>query len=220
MWLAVYIMDGCQSLPHKKIDVQALNCDFFVASAHKMCGPTGVGMLYGKEALLNSMPPFLGGGEMIDEVTTEGSTFAALPGKFEAGTPNIAQAIGWGAAIDYIEQVGGVEGVEEYCKELGDYLYEQLESVSGVVIYGPGKGKPRAPLVAFSHPGAHVSDVSTFLDLEGVAIRAGHHCTQPLHTYLKISHTARASCYFYNTKADVDVFVDKLKETLALLGAI
>jgi cysteine desulfurase/selenocysteine lyase len=217
---AIYVLDGCQSLPHGPVDVQKLGCDFFVASAHKMCGPTGVGLLFGKSALLKSMPPFLGGGEMIESVTLAGSTFAEPPGKFEAGTPNIAQAVGFGAAVKYINSIGGPAKIEEYCNDLGSYLYESLSVIPGLVLYGPKSGSPRAPLVTFSHPNAHPSDIATFLDLDDIAIRAGHHCAQPLHAYLGISHSARASLYFYNTKEEVDVFVQKLREVLVTLGAI
>lgn len=209
-----YIVDGCQSLPHMPVDVQAMGCDFYVASSHKMCGPTGVGLLWGKEELLESLNPFFGGGEMINEVTLDGSTYAALPGKFEAGTPCISQAIGFGYAIDYLNSIGGMEKIHEYEKKLGSYLYEKLSAVEGVKIYGPSNAEDRSALCAFSVDGVHVSDIASFLDLEDVAVRAGHHCTQPLHTYLGISHTARASCYVYNDESDIDVFVEKLKETI------
>jgi len=211
---SIYIVDGCQSLPHKKVDVQQLSCDFFVASAHKMVGPTGVGLLWGKESLLNKMPPFMGGGEMIDVVTTSGSTFADLPGKFEAGTPMIGQAIGWGVALEYIERIGGMEEIEKCESNIGKYLYTKLQEIPDVTLYGPTDPTKRAALAAFSVKGIHVSDIATFLDLEKIAIRAGHHCTQPLHDMLGISHTARASCYFYTTQQDVDVFIEKLKETI------
>eukprot|EP00520_Triparma_pacifica_P012750 CAMPEP_0118640224 /NCGR_PEP_ID=MMETSP0785-20121206/4638_1 /TAXON_ID=91992 /ORGANISM="Bolidomonas pacifica, Strain CCMP 1866" /LENGTH=386 /DNA_ID=CAMNT_0006531595 /DNA_START=209 /DNA_END=1366 /DNA_ORIENTATION=- len=204
----VYIVDGCQSLPHIPIDVQSMKCDFFVASGHKMCGPTGVGMLWGKEEIMEGMEPVLGGGEMIDEVTFEGSTYAALPGRFEAGTPCISQAIGFGFAVDYLNSIGGMEKVHEYEKKLGAYLYSKLSAVDGVKIYGPSSPDDRSALCSFSVDGIHVSDIASFLDLENVAVRAGHHCTQPLHTYLGISHTARASCYVYNDERDIDIFVE------------
>ena len=214
----IYIADGCQSLPHRPIDVKSMGCDFFVASSHKMCGPTGVGLLYGRESVLESLNPFMGGGEMIDQVTTQGSTWADLPGKFEAGTPCITQAIGFGHAVDYLESLGGMEEVHDYMKRMSSYLYDSMKDIPGVTVYGPSDPSQRSALCSFSVEGIHVSDISSFLDLENVAIRAGHHCTQPLHTYLGVSHTARASCYIYNDEKDIDVFVEKLKETIDFLG--
>ena len=214
------VFDACQSVPHMKVDVQALGCDFLAASGHKMCGPTGIGFLWGKEDLLNSMPPFMGGGEMIDEVYNDRSTFAPAPARFEAGTPAIAQAIGLGAAFEYLNKIG-MDRIEKYEHELGAYLHRRLDEVPGVTVLGPSaEVEDRAALLSFVCDQVHPSDLSTFLDMEGVAIRAGHHCCQPLHRALGYSHSARASLYFYNTKEDVDVFVEKLEETLNFFGSI
>ena len=196
---AKFMLDACQSVPHKKVDVQDLGADFLAASGHKMCGPTGIGFLWGKEDILNDMPPYMGGGEMIDTVTIKGATFAKAPARFEAGTPPIAQAIGMAAGIKYLERIG-MDNVEAYEHELADYLHRRMNDVKGVNVLGPPVGVERAALCAFTVDGVHPSDLSTFLDMEGVAIRAGHHCCQPLHTALDISHSARASLYIYNTK--------------------
>jgi len=194
---AKIVLDACQSVPHMQVNVQDLGVDFLAASGHKMCAPTGIGFLWGKLDLLNNMPPYKGGGEMIDQVTLEGSTWLPSPARFEAGTPPIAQAIGLGAAIDYMKSVG-IEEIESYEHELGEYLYDKLSKVPGITVFGPKEG--RAPLAAFSHESVHPSDLGSFLDMEGVAVRAGHHCCQPLHTELGISHSLRASLSFYNTK--------------------
>jgi cysteine desulfurase/selenocysteine lyase len=196
---AVVLLDACQSVPHMPTNVQDLGVDFLAASGHKMCGPTGIGFLWGKLELLNSMPPWKGGGEMIDQVTLEGSTWQDSPARFEAGTPAIAQAIGLGAAIDYLEAIG-MDEIEAYEHELAEYLYERLATVPGIEILGPKDPNQRAALCAFHHDQVHPSDLSTFLDMDGVAIRAGHHCCQPLHKELGYTHSARASLYFYNTK--------------------
>ena len=164
-----------------------------------MCGPTGIGFLWGREDLLNQMPPWKGGGEMIDQVTLTGSTWQPAPARFEAGTPAIAQAIGLGAAIDYLTEIG-MDEINAYEHDMAAYLYTRLSKVRGVSILGPTDPTKRAALCAFSHDKVHPSDLSTFLDMEGVAIRAGHHCCQPLHQELGFSHSARASLYFYNTK--------------------
>ena len=214
------ILDACQSIPHMPVDVQALGVDFIAASGHKMCGPTGIGFLWGREEILNSMPPYMGGGEMIDEVYMTHSTFAKAPARFEAGTPQIAQAIGLGAAIDYLESIGGMERVHQYESELGDYLLRRMKEVKGITILGPDVGVERAAIVAFVCDNVHPSDLSTFLDMEGVAVRAGHHCCQPLHRALGYSHSARASLYFYNTKEEVDEFISILEETLTFLGNV
>jgi cysteine desulfurase/selenocysteine lyase len=197
---AVIVLDACQSVPHMKVDVQQLGVDFLAASGHKMCGPTGIGFLWGRENILNSMPPFMGGGEMIDTVTLEGTTYAPAPARFEAGTPAIAEAVGLGSAIKYLESVG-MDRVEAYEHEIASYLYKRLSAVDGVNVLGPKDPYSRAALCAFYVDGVHPSDLSTFLDMEGVAIRAGHHCCQPLHQAKGISHSARASLYLYNTKA-------------------
>jgi|AntRauTorckE5430_2_1112549.scaffolds.fasta_scaffold10116_2 cysteine desulfurase/selenocysteine lyase len=212
------ILDACQSVPHMPVDVQKLGVDFIAASGHKLCGPTGIGFLWGKEDILNSMPPYMGGGEMIDEVYMDHSTYAKSPARFEAGTPAIAQAIGLGKAIEYLQEIGGIEKIYKYEKELAGYLHRRMSEVDGITILGPEDGDNRAAIVSFVCDNVHPSDLSTFLDMEGVAIRAGHHCCQPLHRALGYSHSARASLYFYNTKEEVDSFIEILKDTLAFLG--
>ncbi len=212
---AKVLIDACQSAPHLPLDVQALDCDWLVASGHKMCGPTGSGFLYGKLELLEAMPPFLGGGEMIHEVFLDHSTYAELPHKFEAGTPAIGEAIALGAAIDYLTAIG-MDRIHAYEQELTAYLFKKLSQVEGVRIYGPTPEQgERAALAAFNVAGLNASDLSTLLDHEGVAIRSGHHCTQPLHRALGITGSARASLYFYNTHAEIDQFVAALESTIA-----
>jgi cysteine desulfurase / selenocysteine lyase len=215
---AKVLIDACQSAPHLPLDVQALDCDWLVASGHKMCGPTGIGFLYGKLDLLQAMPPFLGGGEMIADVFLDHSTYAELPHKFEAGTPAIAEAVALGAAIDYLSQWGMAQ-IHAYEAELTTYLFEQLQHIPGLQILGP-QGQERAALAAFTHPEIHPHDLATMLDQAGVAIRSGHHCTQPLHRHLSLSASARASLYFYNTTADIDAFVLALKEAVDFFGSI
>lgn len=214
---AKIVLDACQSVPHQPVDVQALGVDFMAFSGHKMCGPTGIGALWGREELLNSMPPFLGGGEMIDHVTLEESTFAPAPGRFEAGTPPIAQAVGFGAAIKYLKNIGFDE-IEAYEKELGEYLYKRLSECKGVTVFGPKDN--RVALCSFYCDSVHPSDLSTFLDLEAIAIRAGHHCCQPLHQAMGYSHSARASLYFYNTKEEVDKFIEVLENSIAFFESM
>lgn len=206
---AIMVVDGAQSTPHMKVDVQDLNCDFYTLSAHKMCGPTGVGVLYGKKELLNNMEPIEFGGEMIDFVDLQESTWKELPWKFEAGTPIIGNAIGLGAAIDFLEDIG-LDNIEKHEHELAQYALERLSEVDGVTIYGP---KHRAGLVTFNIEDVHPHDVATVLDVEGIAVRAGHHCAQPLMKWLKASSTARASFYLYNTKEEIDTFVEALMKT-------
>ncbi|MGG0184680.1 cysteine desulfurase SufS [Bacillus rhizoplanae] len=206
---AIMVVDGAQSTPHMKVDVQDLNCDFYTLSAHKMCGPTGVGVLYGKKELLNNMEPIEFGGEMIDFVDLQESTWKELPWKFEAGTPIIGNAIGLGAAIDFLEEIG-LDNIEKHEHELAQYALERLSEVDGVTIYGP---KHRAGLVTFNIDDVHPHDVATVLDVEGIAVRAGHHCAQPLMKWLKASSTARASFYLYNTKEEIDTFVEALTKT-------
>lgn len=189
---AIMVVDGAQSTPHMKVDVQDLNCDFYALSAHKMCGPTGIGVLYGKKELLNNMEPIEFGGEMIDFVDLQESTWKELPWKFEAGTPIIGNAIGLGAAIDFLEEIG-LDNIEKHEHELAQYALERLSEVDGVTIYGP---KHRAGLVTFNIEDVHPHDVATVLDVEGIAVRAGHHCAQPLMKWLKASSTARASFLF------------------------
>jgi len=210
---AKVLLDACQSVPHMPIDVQALDCDWLVASGHKMCAPTGIGFLYGKRDLLLEMPPFMGGGEMIADVFLDHSTYAGLPHKFEAGTPAIGEAIALGAAVDYLTAIG-MDKIHAYEQELINYLMDALDHIPDIKIYGPRHD--RAGLVAFtiSH-GIHANDLSAMLDQDGIAIRSGHHCTQPLHRFLGISGTARASVYFYNTKTEIDTFVACLKDAIA-----
>lgn len=217
---AKVLIDACQSTPHLPLDVQAMDCDWLVASGHKMCGPTGIGFLYGKLDLLNAMPPFLGGGEMIADVFLDHSTYAELPHKFEAGTPAIAEAIALGAAVDYLSGLG-MDNIHAYEAELTEYLYRRLREVPELTTYGPqpqAGGQGRAALAAFTAKDLHANDLATMLDQSGVAIRSGHHCTQPLHRYLGVSATARASLYFYNTPADIDAFIVALKDVVDFFG--
>ncbi|MBW4521729.1 MAG: SufS family cysteine desulfurase [Scytolyngbya sp. HA4215-MV1] len=219
---AKVLIDACQSIPHLPIDVQDLDCDWLVASGHKMCAPTGIGFLYGKLDLLRSMPPFLGGGEMIADVFLDHATYADLPHKFEAGTPAIAEAIALGAAVDYLTHIG-MDKIHAYEAELTAYLFQQLEQLPQIRIYGPkpqADGSGRAALVSFTTGEVHPHDLSTILDQAGIAIRAGHHCTQPLHRYMGAQSTARASLYFYNTREEIDVFIAALKEAIEFFSAI
>ncbi|WP_416828512.1 cysteine desulfurase [Ectobacillus polymachus] len=206
---AVMVVDGAQSTPHMKIDVQDLDCDFYALSSHKMCGPTGVGVMYGKKAILENMEPAEFGGEMIDFVGLYESTWKELPWKFEAGTPIIGGAIGLGVAIDFLQQIG-MENIEQHEHEMAQYAMERLKDIDGLTIYGP---KHRAGLVTFNMDDVHPHDVATVVDMEGVAIRAGHHCAQPLMKWLNVSATARASFYLYNTKEEIDTFVESLVKT-------
>lgn len=213
---AKVLVDACQSVPHMAVDVQSLGADFLVASSHKMCGPTGIGFLYGKSELLSDMPPFLGGGEMISDVYLDHSTYANPPSRFEAGTPAIGEAIGLGAAIDYLSGIG-MQKIHDYEVELANYLYARLSSIPKVRIYGPAPSQTvrRAAICSFNVENIHPTDIATFLDQQhGVAIRSGHHCAQPLHRYLETNASARASLYFYNTKEDVDSFIEALNDTI------
>ena len=219
---AKVLIDACQSVPHMPIDVQQIDCDWLVASAHKMCGPTGIGFLYGKLDVLRSMPPFLGGGEMIADVFLDRATYADLPHKFEAGTPAIGEAIALGAAVDYLTTIG-MDNIYAYEAQLTGYLFEQLAQIPEIRTYGPKPkvaGLGRAALAAFTAGDIHPHDLSTILDQAGVAIRAGHHCTQPLHRYLTAQSTARASLSFYNTHEEIDVFITALKEAVDFFGSI
>ena len=219
---AKVLVDACQSTPHMPLDVQAMDCDWLVASGHKMCAPTGIGFLYGKVDLLLGMPPFMGGGEMISEVFLDHSTYGDLPQKFEAGTPAIAEAIALGAAIDYLTGLG-MEKIHAYEEELTAYLFKQLRGIPDLQFYGPqptAEGKGRAGLASFNVAGINASDLATLLDQEGIAIRAGNHCTQPLHRVLGVPGTARASVYFYNTKEEIDAFVVALKETIDFFRSV
>ena len=213
---AKVLIDACQSVPHMPIDVQAMDCDWLVASGHKMCATTGIGFLYGKKDILLAMPPFMGGGEMIDEVFLDHSTYGDLPHKFEAGTPAIGEAIALGAAVDYLNNIG-MENIHAYEEELTAYLFKKLATIPNLRIYGPKPtpdGKGRAALAAFNVEGMHASDLATLLDHDGIAIRSGHHCTQPLHRIFNASGSARASLYFYNTRQEIDLFVNALKSTI------
>jgi cysteine desulfurase / selenocysteine lyase len=219
---AKVLIDACQSVPHMPIDVQAMDCDWLVASGHKMCGPTGIGFLYGKLDLLRSMPPFLGGGEMIADVYLDHSTYADLPHKFEAGTPAIGEAIALGAAVDYLTGIG-MGKIHAYEEELTAHLFRRLAEIPELKIYGPqptSDGSGRAALASFTAGEVHPHDLSTILDQAGVAIRAGHHCTQPLHRLLKAQSTARVSLYFYNTREEIDVFIASLKEAIEFFGGL
>jgi cysteine desulfurase/selenocysteine lyase len=214
---ALILVDAAQSIPHMPVDVQALDADFLVFSGHKMCAPTGIGVLYGKRALLDAMPPWMGGGDMIARVRLDGSTWNELPYKFEAGTPSIAEAIGLGAAVDYLTALG-MEHVHQHEKAITAYALDRLSEVPGLTLYGRDPAKKGA-VAAFSLNGIHPHDVAQLLDAEGVAVRAGHHCAQPLHDHLGISASARASFYLYNTLAEVDRLieaVDKAKATFAV----
>jgi cysteine desulfurase/selenocysteine lyase len=206
---ALILVDGAQSVPHMPVDVQALDCDFFVFSSHKMAGPTGIGILYGKRDLLDAMPPFLGGGDMISRVTLDGSSWNDLPYKFEAGTPSIAEGIGLGIAVDYLTEIG-MDKIHQYEHQMTQYVLERLDEVAGVTVYGPAADEKGA-VAAFTVEGIHAHDVAQLLDGHGVAVRAGHHCAMPLHDYLGVPATSRASFYFYNTFAEVDAFIRALE---------
>ncbi|MGQ5513220.1 cysteine desulfurase [Streptococcus anginosus] len=209
---ALLVVDGAQSVPHMKIDVQDLGVDFFAFSGHKMLGPTGIGVFYGKEELLERMSAVEFGGEMIDFVYEQEATWKELPWKFEAGTPNIAGAIGLAAAIDYLDKIG-METVHQYEQELIAYAFPKLQAVEGLTIYGSEDLAQRSGVISFNLAGLHPHDVATALDYEGVAVRAGHHCAQPLLSYLGVAATVRASFYLYNTKADCDKLVEALQKT-------
>ena len=207
-----FVVDAAQSVPHMKIDVDKMNCDFLAFSAHKMCGPTGIGVLYGKKNLLEKFDPVEFGGGMIGVVEEKSSTWAILPDKFEAGTPLLAEAAGLGAMIKYLEDIG-LENIESYTKELTKYLYDELSKISNIKIYGTNEISDRVSLVSFNLEGVHPHDLTSFLDEKGICIRAGHQCTQPLLGKLGAYSVARASLYFYNTKEEIDFFIQVLKET-------
>mgnify|MGYP003082585074 CR=1 FL=1 len=209
---AIVVLDGAQSTPHMKIDVQDLDVDFFAFSGHKMAGPTGIGVLYGKEKYLEQMSPVEFGGEMIDFVYEQSASWKELPWKFEAGTPNMAGAIGLAAAVDYLEKIG-MDAIEAHEQELIAYVYPKLQAIEGLTIYGSQNLAQRSGVIAFNLGDLHPHDLATALDYEGVAVRAGHHCAQPLLQYLEVPATARASFYIYNTKADCDKLVDALQKT-------
>ena len=213
---ALMLVDGAQSAPHMPVDIEQLGCDFYSCSGHKMLGPTGVGVLCGKPEVLEEMDPFLGGGEMIREVHLDHSTWNDLPYKFEAGTMNVAQAVGLGAAVDYLEELG-MENVREHERQLGEYAYHRLSEIEGITIYGPERD--RSGLVSFSLPDVHPHDLSQLLDGEGVAIRSGHHCAQPLMRRLGVVATSRASFYLYNTEEEVDTLTEALQRAREFFGA-
>jgi len=211
---AAVLIDAAQAAPHIKADVQALDVDFYTMSAHKVCGPTGVGMLYGKESWLKKLPPYQGGGEMISEVTFEKTTYADLPHKFEAGTPNICGGIAFGAALDYMNQIG-FEAIASYENELLDYATKELLKIEGLKIYGTSAHK--TSVISFNIQGIHPYDIGTILDKLGIAVRTGHHCAQPIMDFYKIPGTVRASFSFYNTMEEVDILVEGVKRARAML---
>lgn len=211
---AAVLIDGAQACAHLKPDLQALDADFYTCSAHKMCGPTGVGILYGKEEWLNKLPPYQGGGEMIKEVTFEKTTYADLPHKFEAGTPNIAGGIGFGAAIDYLNQIG-FDAIAEYENQLLHYAEAKLSEIEGLRIYGTGTAK--TSVISFNLEGIHPYDVGTIIDKMGIAVRTGHHCAQPVMDFYKIPGTIRASFAFYNTFHEIDLLTEALKKAKQML---
>ena len=215
---ALMLVDGAQSVPHMAVDVQALDADFFMFSGHKMCGPTASGILYGKRALLEAMPPFMGGGEMIKEVWFDHANYNDLPYKFEAGTPNIAESIGLGVAVDYLQKIG-MDKIRQHEKQITQYALGRLKELPEVTVYGPRDVEKRGGLVAFTLGDIHPHDIATFADQEGIAIRAGHHCAMPLHKKLGLAATARASFYLYNTRDEVDVFIEMLQKTKKFFGA-
>src|SRR5688572_21344757 len=213
---AVTLVDAAQSVPHLKVDVQALDADFLAFSAHKMCGPTGIGVLYGKIDLLDAMPPFLGGGDMIKEVKLRSFRANSLPYKFEAGTPAIAEAIGFGAAVDYLSSLG-MDAISEHEHEITEYALERLEEIPGIKIFGPSADK-KGGVATFTFDGVHPHDVAQILDRDGIAIRAGHHCAQPLHAKFGLPATSRASFYLYSTKDEVDLLVNGIYKVKELFG--
>jgi cysteine desulfurase/selenocysteine lyase len=206
---AIMVVDGAQAAPHLRIDVQDLDCDFFAFSGHKMCGPTGIGVLYGKKELLEQMEPVEFGGEMIDFVGLYESTWKELPWKFEGGTPIIAGAVGLAAAIDFLEEIG-LDEIEKHEHQLAAYAMDRMSTINGLTIYGPKDPSKRAGIVTFNLDDVHPHDVATVLDMNGIAVRAGHHCAQPLMKWLQVTATARASFYVYNSEEDIDRLVDGL----------
>jgi cysteine desulfurase/selenocysteine lyase len=212
---AAVFIDGAQAVPHLKPNVQELDCDFYAFSGHKMCGPTGTGILYGKEAWLNQLPPYQGGGEMIKEVTFEKTTYADLPHKFEAGTPNIAGGIVLGTAVDYMNSIG-FENIQKQELELLAYATEQLSKIEGLKIYGTAEAK--TSVISFNIDGIHPYDIGTIVDKLGIAVRTGHHCAQPIMNFFEIPGTIRASFAFYNTKEEIDVMVEAVKKAKMMLS--
>jgi cysteine desulfurase/selenocysteine lyase len=213
---AIMVVDAAQAVPHKRVDVQALGCDFLAFSAHKMCGPSGVGALWGRAELLEAMEPFNLGGHMIRKVRFEETTWGELPHKFEAGTSPIAEAVGFGAAVDYLNAVG-LDGIERYEQELAASALEQLGEIAGVTLYGPAPER-RAGIVSFNLEGVHPHDVAQVLDMDGVAIRAGHHCCQPLMAKLGVAATNRASFYLYTVPEEIERLAEGVRKAKKLLG--
>jgi cysteine desulfurase/selenocysteine lyase len=214
---ALMLVDGSQSVPHMPVDIAALGCDFFAFTGHKMLGPTGIGVLAGRPELLDRMGPFLGGGEMISNVSTEGSTWADLPWKFEAGTPPIAEAVGIGAAAEYLMGVG-MEAVRAHEMAMAEHMLDALSEVEDITIYGPRDPRTRGAAVSFSLPDLHPHDIAQLIDREGVCIRAGHHCAKPLMRVLGVAATARASAYLYNSPDEIDALVRALASARAAFG--
>lgn len=212
---AVTVIDGAQATPHMQVDFQKLNCDFYAASAHKMYGPTGIGFLYGKEEWLHQLPPFHGGGEMIKEVTFKKTTYADLPFKFEAGTPNIEAGIAFGTALDYIQKIG-INNIAEYENELLQYATDKMKEINNLTIYGTANKK--ASVLSFNLNGIHPFDVGSIIDKLGIAVRTGHHCTQPIMQFFNIPGTVRASFAFYNTKEEIDRFIEAVKRAKQMLS--
>ncbi|QAT40465.1 cysteine desulfurase [Clostridium sp. JN-9] len=214
---AVVVIDGAQSVPHMKVDVKDLDADFFAFSGHKMLGPMGIGVLYGKEEILLKMPPFLTGGDMIEYVTEQEATFAELPYKFEAGTQNVEGAVGLAAAIDYLESIG-LDNIEEYERQLTSYTLNKLKEIPYISLYGPKDANNKGGIISFNIKDIHPHDVASIIDTYGVAVRSGHHCAQPLMKYLGIQASCRASFYFYNTFEEADKFIDSIKNVRKWLG--
>lgn len=212
---AVTLLDGAQAVPHMKVDIAELDCDFYAFSGHKMVGPTGVGVLIGRTELLDSMDPFMGGGEMINSVTMEKSTWNDVPWKFEAGTPNIAQVIGLGAAIDYLQSVG-MDAIHEHEQSLLKYGLDVLSQIKGTTLYG--NADHRGAVIPFNVENVHAHDLAKFLDTDGICIRAGHHCAQPIMDHLGVSSTARASFYIYNDKNDIDLLAESIEKTARIFS--
>ena len=212
---AKVLIDGAQAAPHIQADVQELDVDFYTVSAHKMCGPTGVGILYGKEHLLEELPPYQGGGEMISDVSFEKTTYAGLPHKFEAGTPNIAGGIGFGAAMDYLHKIG-FDNIKEHEDELVSYATERLKEFDKIILYGPEVNRKTA-VISFNFEGLHSYDIGTLVDKMGIALRTGHHCAQPIMKFYKIPGTVRASFSFYNTKEEIDIMIKALERAVKML---
>lgn len=210
-------VDGAQSVPHLKVNVQSLGCDFYSFSGHKMCAPSGIGVLYVKKSHLQDLEPFMYGGGMIDEVKISNSTFTVVPQRFEAGTPNIMGAIALGTAIDYLNEIG-LENIRNHELQLLDYAFEKLSKIDGLNILGPLNSKDRTGLISFTINGIHAHDISAVLNTVGVAVRSGHHCTMPLHNHLKIPASTRASFYFYNTIHDIDALVKGIEHSIKILG--